>query len=70
MGPDLPGVSGGAVWRLSGPGCSMQRPLLSGIVTTWRNAPPGGVVATRMRTWLNEVARQYPDVVAAAIASL
>ena len=61
-GPNLEGVSGGALWHVRGEvGVSPQQPLLAGIVTTWRKRDPKGVSATRIRLWAVEVARQFPS---------
>lgn len=60
VGPDLHGVSGGAVWRLSGPGATLDAPLLSGIVISWRGAQaPLGIIATRLVVWLRRIAESY-----------
>lgn len=69
-GPDLHGVSGGAIWRLHGPACHPQRPLLTGFATTWRKAPPRAVVGTRVHVWLRHVAAKYPNVRTALLAEL
>lgn len=62
-GPDLQGVSGGALWHVWGePGVSPRRPLLAGIVTTWRKGNPKGVIATRTRLWAAHVMTQFPSV--------
>lgn len=54
IGPNLPGVSGGGVWRL--PGFYRMpaiEPRLVGIVTDWlRGADLKGVRATRLMPWL------------------
>lgn len=59
-GPDLHGVSGGAIWRLEGPACDLQRPLLTGIATTWRRKSPKAVVGTRIHVWLRAIAKEFP----------
>ena len=64
LGPDLQGVSGGALWALDGRSASPQRPLLAGIVTTWRRAAPKGIIATRIAEWARIAASQFPEVAA------
>jgi hypothetical protein len=44
-GPDLPGTSGGPVWRL--PSAPRERPRLAGLVVRWRLKPPLGIIARR-----------------------
>lgn len=62
-GPDLQGVSGGALWHVCGAaGVSPRRPLLAGIVTTWRKGSPNGVIATRISLWVADVVQQFPSV--------
>lgn len=46
-GPDLFGVSGGAVWRLTGFGTSLAKPKLAGIVISWMRGEHKAIVATR-----------------------
>lgn len=62
LGPDLQGVSGGAVWALDGQSASPQRPLLAGIVISWRRASPRGIIATRIAEWVRIAALEFPDV--------
>lgn len=65
-GPDLQGVSGGAVWRLGGRGASPNQPLLTGTVISWRaQSEPYRIIATRLGVWLRQIARGFPHVRAA-----
>jgi hypothetical protein len=60
-GPDPYGLSGGPVWRLSGPGASRTVPKLAGIMTEWRSRQePLGIVATRMYVWVHLLISRYP----------
>jgi hypothetical protein len=59
-GPDLFGVSGGAIWRLSGPFASSQHPRLAGIATTWRRSDPKVVIGTRIHVWIQAAAKEFP----------
>jgi hypothetical protein len=69
-GPDLQGVSGGAIWRLGGPACSPQRPLLTAIATTWRRREPLGVVGTRIRVLLRQLSNEFPNIAQAVRAEI
>lgn len=61
-GPDLQGVSGGAIWRLSGsPGVDTARPVLSAIVIRWRQRDPKCVVGTRASVWARHTAAEFPE---------
>lgn len=65
QGPNLHGVSGGALWRISGLGASADRPVLSAIVTTWRKAQPPSVIGARLFEWLRVIALDHPAEFAA-----
>lgn len=68
VGPDLPGISGGAIWRLSGPNASLHEPLLSAVVISWRrSANPRGVVGTRIFEWIKLAAGTFPEAFTAAV---
>lgn len=61
IGPDLFGVSGGVIWRLSGSAnVQPQAPLLAGIVTSWRRNEPGSVIGTRMHLWVQHASSNFP----------
>lgn len=61
FGPDLFGVSGGVIWRLTGsPEVQPQSPLLTAIVTSWRRAEPRSVIGTRMHLWLQHASSNFP----------
>ena len=62
QGPDLFGVSGGALWRLSGGAATMQSPKLAGIIISWRTAEPKGIIATRTHVIVAHLASQFPNV--------
>lgn len=62
-GPDLYGVSGGAVWRLSGGRASVERPVLAGIAIEWRHRTvPKAIIATRMAVWAGLIADRFPHL--------
>lgn len=46
-GPNLHGVSGGAVWQLRGAAASLDNPKLAAIVISWRQASPKGIIGVR-----------------------
>jgi hypothetical protein len=46
-GPDLFGVSGGGIWRLTGLGTSLARPKLAGLVISWNRGDPKAIIGTR-----------------------
>jgi hypothetical protein len=49
VGPDLPGLSGGAIWHV--PGLLLPergRPVLAGLAIRWRIADPKCIIATRL----------------------
>jgi hypothetical protein len=61
VGPDLQGVSGGAIWRLSGnEHASYDKPVLAAFVGRWRQAEPKCVIATRAVEWVKHAAREFP----------
>lgn len=61
-GPDLYGVSGGSIWRLSGSiHVQPQRPVLTGVVTAWRLKTPQCVIASRIRLWLEHASANFPS---------
>jgi hypothetical protein len=66
-GPDLFGVSGGAIWRLSGPLASSQNPRLAGVATTWRRSKPKVVIGTRIHVWIHAAAKEFPVQFRAAV---
>jgi hypothetical protein len=67
IGPDLPGVSGGAIWRIDGPNATPQEPLLSAVVISWRKTVnPLGLVGTRISEWIKLAAGTFPEAFAAA----
>ena len=65
-GPNLQGMSGGALWRLDGNSTVAYRsPHLGAIALSWRlKSGPKGVVALRMRHWLQLAARRFPALFA------
>lgn len=63
-GPDLFGVSGGALWRLSGGKASLQEPKLAGVVVSWRRDSPTGIIATRVRLLAHAIASEFPHTLA------
>jgi hypothetical protein len=57
-GPDLQGVSGGAIWRLSGSSeATYEKPVLSAFAVRWRQAEPKCVIGTRALEWAKHAAR-------------
>lgn len=60
-GPDLQGVSGGAVWRLSGTSdVTYGKPLLAAFAIRWRQEEPKCVIGTRALEWAKHAAREFP----------
>ena len=61
-GPDLQGVSGGAIWRLSGSSDAIyDKPVLAAFATRWRQAEPKCVVGTRALEWAKHAAAAFPS---------
>jgi hypothetical protein len=61
LGPDLFGVSGGVIWRLTGSAnVQPQAPVLTAIVTSWRRSEPRSVIGTRMPLWLQHASANFP----------
>lgn len=61
--PDLYGVSGGAIWRLTGSGASLNEPLLHSIGTKWqRRAKPPRIMGTRVTLLLQALATEFPQL--------
>jgi len=72
VGPDLDGVSGGAIWRLEGDNSvSYAHPKLSAIATAWRRqSEPHGVIGTWTILWLQLAARIFPNEFVGALDAL
>lgn len=61
-GSDLAGMSGGAIWRLSGTSdVRIGSPVLSAITVSWRRADPRAVVGTRITKWFVGAATHFPE---------
>ena len=70
-GPNMPGVSGAPIWRLTGTnGVNPGTPRLAAIAIAWRREPPLGVVGTRIVEWLRLAAQQFPAEFKAEAARL
>jgi hypothetical protein len=60
-GPDLQGVSGGAIWRLSGSSdATYGKPVLAAFAIRWRQAEPKCVIGTRALEWAKHAGAAFP----------
>ncbi|WP_396215491.1 hypothetical protein [Gemmatimonas sp.] len=65
-GPDLFGVSGGPVFRISGePNARIFEPPIAAFAIAWRKGNPLGLVTTRSSVLVDALARELPLITAA-----
>lgn len=63
-GPDLFGVSGGPIFRISGePNVRIFEPPVAAFAIAWRKGDPLGLVTTRASVLIDAIAHSIPDAV-------